>query len=142
MDIKYPGEGAISMKTHSIGRRVAKGALVVAGTLSLCLGILGIFLPLLPTTPFLLLAVACYARSSQRLHDCLLSNRWLGKHVRNYLEKRGATPRVKVSIVLLLWIAIGYSTIAVVDGLLLRIILIVIAVAVTAHICFIRTLRQ
>jgi len=142
MDIKYPSEGTISMSSHSIRRRVTKGALVVAGTFSLCLGILGIFLPLLPTTPFLLLATACYARSSQRLHDRLLSNRWLGNHVRNYLERRGATARVKVFIVSLLWIAIGYSAIVVVDSLPLRIILIVIAVGVTAHICCIRTLRQ
>jgi len=142
VDIKHLSEGTTSMSGHYIGRRVTKGVLVGAGTFSLCLGILGIFLPLLPTTPFLLLAAACYARSSQQLHDRLLGNKWLGNHLRNYMERRGATARVKVFILSLLWVAIGYSAIVVIDSLPPRITLIVIAVGVTAHICCIRTLRQ
>jgi uncharacterized membrane protein YbaN (DUF454 family) len=63
--------------------------LVIAGTLFVGLGIIGIFIPVLPTTPFLLLAAACYARSSRKFHEWLLNNRWFGDYIRNYLQGKG-----------------------------------------------------
>ena len=114
-----------------------KRALIIAGTLSVGLGILGIFLPVLPTTPFLLLAAACYARSSERFYNWLLNNRWFGNYIKNYREKRGLTLKVKVLTISLLWIAIGYSIFRV-DILTVRIILILIAIGVTTHILSIR----
>jgi hypothetical protein len=82
-------------KRQIIGN-LSKGVLIIAGTSFAGLGILGIFLPLLPTTPFLLLAAACYARSSERFYNWLLNNRWFGHYIRNYLEGKGVPLRVKV----------------------------------------------
>ena len=62
----------------------------------MALGIAGIFLPLLPTTPFLLLAAACYVRSSPRLYRWLMNHRWTGEYIRDYREKRGLPLRTKI----------------------------------------------
>jgi uncharacterized membrane protein YbaN (DUF454 family) len=75
----------------------------VAGTLAVVLGILGIFLPLLPTTPFLLLASWCFARGSTRLHDWLLSHRVFGEYLRNFEAGRGIPLRAKIVATVLLW---------------------------------------
>jgi len=128
-------------KRHVIGN-LSKGVLIIAGTLFVGLGILGIFLPLLPTTPFLLLAAACYARSSERFYNWLLNNRWFGLYIKNYLEGKGVPLRVKVLSICFLWITIGYSVVFVVDTFLVRIILILIAVGVTIHILSTRTFKQ
>lgn len=86
-----------------------KVLLVVAGSLCLGLAVLGIFLPLLPTTPFLLLASACYVRSSERLHGWLMGNRVLGGYIRNFRERRGVPLRARVTTVVLLWLPLLYS---------------------------------
>jgi len=116
--------------------------LIIIGTFFLGLGIIGIFLPLLPTTPFLLLAAACYTRSSKRLYDWLLTNRWLGNYIRNYRERKEVPFKIKILSISFLWIAIGYSAIFVVHILLGRIILILIATGVTIHILCIQTLKR
>ena len=86
-----------------------KAVLVAAGSLCLALAVLGVFLPLLPTTPFLLLASACYVRSSERLHGWLMENRLLGGYIRNFKERRGIPLRARVTTVLLLWLPLAYS---------------------------------
>jgi len=115
--------------------------LVIAGTFFVGLGIVGIFVPLLPTTPFLLLAAACYARSSQRFYGWLLNNKWFGNYIRNYLEGKGIQLRVKVITVTLLWITIGASVVFVVETLVLKLILVIIAIGVSIHIISVRTLK-
>jgi hypothetical protein len=86
-----------------------KIVLNLIGVLAVALGVLGIFLPLLPTTPFLLLASACFARSSTRLHHWLRSNPVFGKYLRDYEDGRGLPLRGKVVILLLMWASLGYS---------------------------------
>ena len=86
-----------------------KALLVAAGSLCIVLAVLGVFLPLLPTTPFLLLASACYVRSSERLHGWLMGNRLLGGYIRNFQERRGVPFRAKVATVVLLWLPLLYS---------------------------------
>ena len=86
-----------------------KAILVTAGSLCIGLAVLGLFLPLLPTTPFLLLASACYVRSSERLHGWLMGNRLLGGYIRNFKERRGLPLRAKVTTVVLLWLPLLYS---------------------------------
>jgi uncharacterized membrane protein YbaN (DUF454 family) len=116
--------------------------LVAAGFLFVGLGAAGIFLPLLPTTPFLLLAAACFARSSERFYKWLLHNRWFGGYIRDYREGRGIPVGVKIVTVALLWLVIILSAAFAVSSLVVRIILAVIAVGVTAHILSIRTKRR
>ena len=86
-----------------------KALLVAAGSVSLALAVLGVFLPLLPTTPFLLLASACYVRSSERLHGWLMGNRLLGPYIRNFKERRGIPLRGRIITVVLLWLPLIYS---------------------------------
>ena len=86
-----------------------KAVLVAAGSVCLALAVLGVFLPLLPTTPFLLLASACYVRSSERLHGWLMGNRMLGPYIRNFKERRGIPLRARVTTVILLWLPLAYS---------------------------------
>jgi uncharacterized membrane protein YbaN (DUF454 family) len=116
--------------------------LIIAGTLFVGLGILGIFMPILPTTPFLLLAAVCYARSSQRFYDWLLNNRWFGDYIRNYLQGRGISLKVKILTIALLWLTIGCSAAFAVHAFTIRLILILIAAGVTIHILSVRTLKK
>ena len=115
--------------------------LVIAGTVCVGLGIVGIFVPVLPTTPFLLLAAACYARSSQRFHSWLLNNKWFGSYIRNYLEKKGITLRAKIITLSLLWITIGVTISFAVETFALKLILGIIAIGVSIHILSLRTLK-
>jgi uncharacterized membrane protein YbaN (DUF454 family) len=112
--------------------------LATAGTVSVGVGIAGIFIPILPTTPFLLLAAYCYMRSSSRLHRRLLNNRFFGAYVRNYIEGRGMPLHLKIITIALLWITIGLTTAFAVQHIAIRIVLIIIAVAVTTHIVMIK----
>ena len=116
--------------------------LIIAGTFFAGLGIVGIFMPVLPTTPFLLLAAACYARSSQRLYGWLISNKWFGNYVKSYLERKGIPLKVKVLTITILWITIGFSVVFAVQSFVVRLILVLIAIGVSMHILFIRTLKQ
>ncbi len=120
-------------------RTTAKRRLLIgAGTLSTGLGIIGVFIPILPTTPFLLLAAACYMRSSERFYHWLINNRIFGAYVRNYIEGRGISIRIKIFTILLLWLTIGLSITFGVQNIAIRIVLICIAVGVTAHISLIK----
>lgn len=120
---------------------VGRWLLVAAGSASLGLGVLGIFLPVLPTTPFLLLAAFCYARSSQRLYDWLLSTRRLGPYIRTWRENKAIPLRLKIWTLTLMATFITVSAVFFVEALWLRILLGVIGVSVGIHILRIPTLR-
>ena len=115
--------------------------LFIAGTLALAIGILGIVIPILPTTPFLLLAAACYIRSSQRFYNWLLNNRLLGVYIKNYIEGKGMSRKAKVFTVTLLWITIGLSMWFAAQSVVIRVILILVAAGVTTHIIRIKTFQ-
>lgn len=108
-----------------------KLAATLLGTLALLLGILGIFLPLLPTTPFLLLASACYARGSPRLHHWLRHHPAFGKYLRDFEDGRGIPLRGKVLALLMMWTSMVYSIWKV--GLVLKFVLLAIACGVTLY---------
>lgn len=113
--------------------------LIVIGVVALCLGAVGVVLPLLPTTPFLLLAAGCFMRSSDRLYRWLVHNRWLGDYIRNYREHHAMTRRAKVVALVMLWGAIGYSAVAATASWWLRVLLGVVASSVTAHLLCLKT---
>ncbi|MGB6241764.1 MAG: YbaN family protein [Castellaniella sp.] len=81
----------------------------VLGTISLVLGVLGVFLPLLPATPFLLLAAFCYMRGSQRLHAWLMSHRILGPYIRDFQSGRGIPLRSKCLALAMMWPSLAAS---------------------------------
>ncbi len=116
-----------------------KRLLFIIGTLSMTVGILGIIVPILPTTPFLLLAAACYIRSSQKMYNWLLNNRVFGSYIKNYMQGKGIPLKTKVFTVILLWITIGLSAWFATQEVVIRVILILIAVGVTTHIVLIKS---
>ena len=118
-----------------------KKLLVAAGTLSLALGILGVFIPLLPTTPFLLLSAACYARGSERFYRWLTGHRHLGRYISDYREGRGIPLGTKVSAIVLLWSSIVYAVVAITDGVVVEALLLIIAGGVTTHLLSLPTRR-
>lgn len=119
-----------------------KWLLVAAGILSVGLGVLGIFLPILPTTPFLLLAAACFIRSSDRLYDWLIHHKWFGPYIRNYREHKAITKRTKIGTLLLLWGTIGYTAFGVLSSWTLRALLLLVAIGVTIHVLSMKTLTK
>ncbi len=115
--------------------------LFAAGCVCVGLGVVGIVVPVLPTTPFLLLAAACFLRSSPRLHKWLLNSPLLGGYIRHYRDGTGIPPRSKLTAIGLLWLATGWSTGFVIETLWLRVLLVLIAIAVTIHLATIRPRR-
>lgn len=123
--------------------RIIRVLLLIAGTVSLALGTIGIFLPLLPTTPFLLLAAACYLRSSERMHKWLLNNRWFGQYIRNYQEGKGIPLKTKVLAISVLWGTILFSTFFIVHEILIaQIVLLAVAIGVSVHLIRLPTFKR
>lgn len=123
-----------TLKQKRYTNKYLRWLLIAAGTVSILLGILGIILPLLPTTPFLLLAAASYARSSVKFYNWLINNRFFGSYIKNYREGKGIPLRVKVSAISFLWITILITAVFFIPVIAVKILLIIIAAAVTVHI--------
>ncbi len=116
--------------------------LIISGIISLVLGIIGILLPVLPTTPFIILAAACFARSSQKFYDRLYENRFFGKILRDFRDKKGLALKYKIYILTMLWLTLTSTAIFFTDSIIVRIILFSIAIAVTVHISKYKTLKS
>jgi uncharacterized membrane protein YbaN (DUF454 family) len=117
-----------------------KIVLNVIGTLAVILAILGIFLPLLPTTPFLLLASACYMRGSKRMHNALLRNPLFGEYLRNIEENRGIPLKAKIVALVFLWVSLLFSVYTV-KWMILKLMLVVIGAGVSIYLLRMKTLR-
>ena len=115
--------------------------LVTCGTLCVVAGILGIFLPVLPTTPLLLLAAFCYERSSERFYQWLMTNRWFGEYIRHYRNGKGIPFKLKIRTIMLLWLTIGYAVLSIVSLWWVKLILLGIAGGVTIHLFRIKTFK-
>ncbi|MFO7611360.1 MAG: YbaN family protein [Clostridia bacterium] len=120
-------------------KALIKYLLIFAGSLSLLLGTAGIFLPVLPTTPFLLLSAFCYLKSSDKLYAWLTGNRFLGPYISNYLKYKAIKRRAKITGIAFLWIFLTVSMILV-DSIWTWILLPLVGTAVTIHILSIKTL--
>lgn len=114
----------------------------VIGTISLILGIIGIFLPLLPTTPFLLLTAAMYFRSSPRLYNWLIRQKYLGTYIRNFREHKAIPLHAKIISITLIWISLSYCAIWVVPYIWTGIIFFILASGTTWHILSYKTLKR
>lgn len=112
------------------------------GTLSLGLGIIGMVLPLLPTTPFILLSATCYFRASNRAYEYLLHHKAFGKYIDDYRNKGGITLKVKVYALTLLWLSISSCIIFSQIPSLAKVTIFFIASVVTYHIASKKTLRS
>ncbi len=92
------------------------------GLLSLSLGVIGIFLPGLPTTPFLLLAAGLFAQSSAKLHHFLINNRFLGPYIKKFREEKGLTLRTKIHSIVLLWSMVSISVLFMIEAQWIKIV--------------------
>lgn len=111
------------------GSPLVRAACIGAGTLFLVLGILGIFLPLLPTTPFVLLAAACYARGSRRFYDWLLANRTFGPMIFEWRRHRSIPYRTKITSIALMVATLGVSIVFFVESLQIKLLLTLMGLA-------------
>ena len=115
--------------------------LTILGLISLGLGVLGAFLPVLPTTPLLLLSAALFLRGNRRLYDWLMNHPKLGVYISNFMKHKAIPLRVKVVAVSMLWITLLYCAIWVAGHWAFRLFFILTAFGVTIHILSYKTLK-
>jgi|SRR6056297_2475324 len=119
-----------------------KSLYIGIGTFSLGIGIIGIVVPLLPTTPFLLLSAACYAKGSERMYQWFINIKWIGKTIKNYHEGSGISTKGKIISILFLWMTILISMNLMWPNILIQFLLIIIAMSVTYHIISLKTMKN
>jgi hypothetical protein len=117
----------------------AKYFYLISGFILIAIGVIGIFLPLLPTTIFLILASICFLKSSPKANEWLRNHRVLGGYIDNYQNKTGLTRNSKITNIITLWTSISLSVFLLTDELYIRIILLAIAIGVTIHLLMIKT---
>lgn len=115
---------------------------LISGFLLVAIGVIGIFLPVLPTTIFLILASACFVKSSPKANEWLRNHRILGMYVKNYQDKSGLTVRAKIFNIAFLWTMILLSAFYLTDEFYIKIILLLIAAGVTIHLLMIKTKKD
>jgi len=115
---------------------------IIVGSISLALGTLGIFLPVLPTTPFFLLTAWLYLRGSKKLYDKVMSNKYFGDIVRDFHEDRSISLKTKIIIISTLWCTILFSAFLVVSVWWFRLVLLAIAIGVTVYVLSFKTKKK
>lgn len=119
-----------------------KWLLTILGLISLGCGIAGIFLPVLPTTPLLLLSAALFLRSNRRLYDWLMNHPRLGPYISNFMVHRSIPMKIKVISVTMVWGTLLNCAVFVAEHWALRVFFILLAGAITIHILSYKTLRK
>jgi uncharacterized protein len=137
------------IKCEKKGQKIIRALWLSTGLVCVGLGAIGMVLPVLPTTPFLLAAAACFCKSSTKMYDWLVGNRWFGEYLRNYKEGRGLPMRTKITALTVLWATIGISTVLILSRILppqlilpMQIIMIAVAIGVSIHILRLPTFKK
>lgn len=128
-----PSQPTQPVKTRS---PIVRMLLIAIGCLSVAGGVAGIFLPLVPTVPLLLLAAACFVRSSDRFYRWLLDHRLLGPLVGRYIEGKGMPRRAKVIAIVMVWTSISLTALFAVEELWLRLLLLGVATGITVYLAW------
>lgn len=123
-------------------KNLRKPVYISLGCLCVALALVGVFLPVLPTTPFLLLAAFFFTRSSKRALHWLENNRLFGEYLRNYRQGRGMKLSDKIITISLLWAGIGLSIVYLVEHRLVDLLLLGVAAGVTYHLARLKTYRS
>lgn len=129
----------IAIETAGVMQELTRILLITAGTISVGLGIVGMFVPLLPTTPFLLLGAVCYGKSSDHLYRRLIENRVCGSYITNYRERGGITRRQKVTVLAVLWLSMANTAWFLAPVIWVKILLLLVASAVTFYLVRLKT---
>jgi uncharacterized membrane protein YbaN (DUF454 family) len=127
-----------SHEVRPVGTRGGRAVFLVLGHLCVALGVIGVFLPVMPTTVFLLGAAACYARASAAFYNRLLNNRVFGPIIADWRHYRAMTWKAKAYAIGFVWVGIGISVVLV-PMVWLRVVLLGVAVAVTGFLLRIKT---
>lgn len=121
---------------------LAKPLLFAAGIVSLSAGVVGVFLPILPTTPFLLLAAACFLRSSRRLYTWITRQKILGPYIENWTRYRAITLPAKIASIAVLWAVLVSTILFALSSPFMRVLLVLVGIGVTVHLLFLKTLTR
>lgn len=121
---------------------IVRFLMIAGGLISVGLGIIGIVLPILPTTPFFLLAAYLFVRSSQRLYRWLITHRVFGNYIRNYIQHKAISRGVKAFTLILLWGTIALSIYLMSHRVWVQILLLVVAIGVSVHVLKLRTMPK
>jgi uncharacterized membrane protein YbaN (DUF454 family) len=120
---------------------IKKIILLILGMVSLLLGTIGILLPILPTTPFVILAATCFAVSSPRMNDRLTKSRLFGEFIKNYRDHTGVKRKTKRNALIYLWVMLIISAI-IISKIVVCFILLGVGIGVTLHILLLRNAKE
>ncbi len=116
--------------------------LIILGSLFFLLGSIGIIIPGLPSTPFYILAAFCYLKSSKKLYNKVISNKYYGKKVESFVIHKAFTLRTKVFSLLLMWITIGFSCIFCIENIIIKIIIVCCGIIGSIVVLSLKTLSK
>ena len=120
---------------------VKKYLLIICGSISVALGVVGIFIPLLPTTPFFLLAVFCFLRSSKKLYQWLIHHKVFGVYIYNYITHKAVLKSTKMGAIVFLWTGLIVS-ILIISNWYVRAVLVLIGIGVSIHLGLLKTVEK
>ncbi|MDF2537317.1 MAG: uncharacterized protein K0S76_338 [Herbinix sp.] len=122
-------------------KTLKKCILIFLGSVTLVLGFIGVFLPVLPTTPFLLISSFCYVRSSKRMYDWLMNHKIFGPYLYNYMTHKAISKNTKIYSIVFLWSTLMISMFLI-SSLHIRIFLVIIGIVVSIHLMTLKTLSR
>lgn len=123
------------------GGHLKRALLMSAGFIFTFLGIVGVFMPIMPSIPFFIIASVCFSKSSKKFHNLLLNNRWIGPHIKRYHENNGISLTTKILLIVIQWMGILATSILLIHNLYGRILMIIIAMGATAYILSLKTAK-
>lgn len=123
-------------------KQIKKFVLMGGGFLFVVLGVIGFFLPVMPSIPFFILASVCFSKSSKKFHDLLMNNKWVGPRIKEYHQNNGITLHEKFFLLGLQWCGIVFASIFFVHNLLGRILMLGIAVGATWYVLSLKTVKK
>lgn len=126
----------------TVSSSVMKGIYFIVGSISLVAGIVGVFLPVVPTTPFVLLSAWCFFRSSEKLYEWVVSNETFGPTIENYQEGRGITQKTRIKAIVMMWLTITASVYFYISNLHLIAFLYLIAIGVSIYLYRLPTIEE
>jgi uncharacterized membrane protein YbaN (DUF454 family) len=129
-------------ETRSFTGSMKKGIYFIIGCISLAAGIIGVFLPVIPTTPFVLLSGWCFFRSSERLYQWVISNETFGPTIENYHSGKGIAVKTKIRGVVMMWLTITVSVYFYITNIYLIALLYLMSIGVTIYIYRLPTIKE